>query len=422
MCSADCWIRAYDEVVTPEMILLGLVVFTALAFDFTNGFHDTANAMAASIATKALSPKAAVTLSAILNLVGAFLSIQVALTVTNAVIRIQNPDGTPREDLVADGGHALMLIILAGLVGAIVWNILTWLWGLPSSSSHALFGGLIGATMIGLGPSGVKWFGEGRELDGVVGKVILPGLFSPLIAGIVAAIGTWMVFRVTRGVSEQLVGRRFRWGQIGTASLLSLSHGTNDAQKTMGVITLALIASGIWTDTESIPFWVKFTCAVAIALGTYVGGWRIIRTMGKGLVEISPPQGMAAEASTAATVLVSSQMGMALSTTHVATGSILGSGVGRRDATIRWSVAGRMALAWLITIPSAGVVGAIVWLIGNALGPMSGPLVMFAILAVLTGWMYLRSRQEPIDPSNVNDDWEAEGPGVRQRPTEKAEN
>lgn len=413
---------AYDEIVilTPELVLLGLVVFTALAFDFTNGFHDTANAMAASIATKALTPKAAVTLSAILNLVGAFLSIQVALTVTNAVIKIQNPDGTPRADLISDGGHALMLIVLAGLVGAIVWNILTWLWGLPSSSSHALFGGLIGATIVGLGFSEVKWFGVGRELDGVVGKVILPALFSPLIAGIVAAIGTWTVFRVTRGVSEHLVGRRFRWGQIGTASLLSLSHGTNDAQKTMGVITLALIASGYWTDTASIPFWVKFACAVAIAAGTYIGGWRIIRTMGKGLVEISPPQGMAAEASTAATVLVSSQLGMALSTTHVATGSILGSGVGRRDATVRWSVAGRMALAWIITIPSSGVVGAVVWLIGNAFGPMSGPLVMFAILGVLTGWMYLRSRQEPIDPSNVNDDWEAEGPAARRGSSEKA--
>lgn len=412
---------SYDDHVTPEMLLLGLVVFTALAFDFTNGFHDTANAMAASIATKALTPKAAVTLSAILNLIGAFLSIQVALTVTNAVIRIQNPDGTPRADLIGDGGYALMIIILAGLVGAIVWNILTWLWGLPSSSSHALFGGLIGATMIGLGPSGVKWFGAGHELDGVVGKVILPGLFSPVIAGLVAATGTWAVFRITRGVNQHIVGTRFRWGQIGTASLLSLSHGTNDAQKTMGVITLALIASGVWTDTHSIPFWVKFTCAVAIALGTYIGGWRIIRTMGKGLVEISPPQGMAAESSTAATVLVSSQFGMALSTTHVATGSILGSGVARKDATVRWNVAGRMGLAWLITLPCAGAMGALVWLLGDMLGGYAGPVAMFAVLCALTGWMYLRSRQEPIDPSNVNDDWEAEGPAARKRSTEGAD-
>ncbi|HSN43696.1 MAG TPA: inorganic phosphate transporter, partial [Propionibacteriaceae bacterium] len=187
---------------TPEIVLLALVVVTALAFDFTNGFHDTANAMATSIATRALSPKAAVTLSALLNLVGAFLSVEVALTVTNAVVRIQNADGTPRSELVADGGHQLLLIILAGLVGAIAWNLLTWLFGLPSSSSHALFGGLVGSTIAGLGPDGVKWIGEGAKLDGVLGKVILPGLFSPVIAGVVAAAGTWLVFRVTRGVAR----------------------------------------------------------------------------------------------------------------------------------------------------------------------------------------------------------------------------
>ncbi|MDQ7993922.1 MAG: anion permease, partial [Propionicimonas sp.] len=223
---------------SPEFILLALVVVTALAFDFTNGFHDTANAMATSIATKALSPKAAVTLCAILNLVGAFLSVEVAITVTNAVIRIQNPDGTPIPEVTADGGSALLLILLSGLAGAIIWNILTWLWGLPSSSSHALFGGLIGATIAGLGVNGVKWIGEGYKLDGVVGKVILPGFVSPAIAIIVATIGTRLVFLATKGVAERYQETGFRWGQIGTASLLSLSHGTNDAQKTMGVITL----------------------------------------------------------------------------------------------------------------------------------------------------------------------------------------
>ncbi len=228
--------------VTPEFILLALVVITALAFDFTNGFHDTANAMATSIATKALSPKAAVTLSAILNLVGAFLSVEVAITVTNAVIRIQNADGTPKSELMADGGHGLLLILMAGLAGAIIWNILTWLWGLPSSSSHALFGGLVGATIAGMGWSGVKWVGEGAKLDGLVGKVVLPALFSPAIAILVAMVGTRLVFWITRGVAERYQESGFRWGQIGTASLLSLSHGTNDAQKTMGVITLALIA------------------------------------------------------------------------------------------------------------------------------------------------------------------------------------
>ena len=402
--------------VTPELVLLALVVVTALAFDFTNGFHDTANAMATSIATRALSPRAAVTLSALLNLVGAFLSVEVALTVTNAVVRIQNSDGTPRGELVADGGHQLLLIILAGLVGAIVWNLLTWLLGLPSSSSHALFGGLVGSTIAGLGPDGVKWIGDGTKLDGVVGKVILPGLFSPVIAGVIAATATWLVFRISRGVARSFLDRGFRWGQIGTASLVSLSHGTNDAQKTMGVITLALFASGTWTDTHSIPLWVKVACAVAIALGTYIGGWRIIRTMGKGLVEISPPQGMAAESASAAVILASSQLGFALSTTHVATGSILGSGLGRR-APVRWNVAGRMLLAWLITLPSAGLVGAVMYFVGSGLGLVAGPIAIFAILGALSTWIFVHSRREPIHPDNVNDEWEpvarAEEVGVR---------
>ncbi len=199
----------------------------------------------------------------------------------------------------------------------------------------------------------------------------------------------------------------FRWGQIGTASLVSLSHGTNDAQKTMGVITLALIASGSWVDTHAIPLWVKVACALAIALGTYLGGWRIIRTMGKGLVEISSPQGMAAEASSAAVILASSQLGFALSTTHVATGSILGSGLGRR-AEVRWSIAGRMGLAWLITLPCAGLVGAVMWYIGTLSAPWLGPIAIFMILVVLSLWMWLHSRIKPIGHHNVNDDWEPE--------------
>lgn len=391
--------------VSPELIVLALVVVTALAFDFTNGFHDTANAMATSIATKALKPKTAVTLSAILNLVGAFLSVEVALTVTNAVVNIQDGNGAPRPELIGDGGMALLMIILAGLVGAVVWNLLTWLLGLPSSSSHALFGGLIGATMAGLGASGVKWAGDGTKLDGVVGKVVLPGLMSPLIAIAVATVGTWLVYRITQGVADKYREGGFRWGQIGSASLVSLAHGTNDAQKTMGVITLALIATGIHTDLESVPFWVKLACAVFIALGTYLGGWRIIRTLGKGLVEISSPQGMAAESSSAAVILASSQMGFALSTTHVATGSILGSGVGKRGAKVNWSVAARMLLAWAITLPSAGLVGAAVWFVGNAIGGLLGAIVIFLILLAASAWMYLRSLKNRIDHRNVNDDW-----------------
>ncbi len=390
----------------PELAILVLTVIIALVFDFTNGFHDTANAMATSIATHALKPRVAVLLCAVLNLVGAFLSVEVALTVTNAIIRIQNPDGTPRAELMADGGHSLLLILLAGLAGAITWNVFTWLRGLPSSSSHAMFGGLIGATIAGVGVEGVKWVGTGAKLDGVVGKIILPGLASPVIAIIVASIGTWLVFRISRGVAGAFMENGFRWGQIGTASLVSLAHGANDAQKTMGVITLALIGAGVWTNTHEIPLWVKVACALSIALGTWLGGWRIIRTMGKGLVEISSPQGMAAEASSAAVILSSSQLGFALSTTHVATGSILGSGLGRRGAAVRWSMAGRMGLAWLITLPAAGLAGAAMWGIGKVLGPTWGPFTIVAILAGLGGWMWLSSRRRPVGHHNVNDDWE----------------
>ncbi|WP_041841185.1 inorganic phosphate transporter [Actinoplanes friuliensis] len=402
---------------TETSVILALVVITALGFDFTNGFHDTANAMATSIATRALKPKVAVALSGILNLVGAFLSVEVALTVTNAVVKIQNSNGTPKPELLVDGGSALLLIVLAGLVGGIVWNLLTWLLGLPSSSSHALFGGLIGASIAGLGWAGVNWNGDGSKLDGVIGKVILPALMSPVIAGVVAAAGTWLIYRVTVGVAKRFTENGFRWGQIGSASLVSLAHGTNDAQKTMGVITLALIAAGDWTDTKNIPFWVKAACALAIALGTYLGGWRIIRTLGKGLVEIAPPQGLAAESAAAAVILSSSHLGFALSTTHVATGSILGSGVGRPGAQVRWRVAGRMVAAWLITLPAAAIVGAVMWWVGNLLGGgLAGSLAIFVILLAAAVFMWLRSRRTPVDHNNVNDEWEGAPPADERVP------
>ena len=393
-------------VAVDPFILLLLVIVTALAFDFTNGFHDTANAMATSIATGALAPKVAVTLSAVLNLVGAFLSIQVALTVTNAVIKIQDESGGPDPALLEDGGSALLLIVLAGLIGGIIWNLLTWLLGLPSSSSHALFGGLIGSALAGLGLDGVNWAGDGSKLDGVVGKVILPALMSPVLAGVVAAIGTWLVFRVIGNLAGKKLDHRFRIGQIGSASLVSLAHGTNDAQKTMGVITLALIAAGGWSDTESVPFWVKLSCALAISLGTYIGGWRIIRTVGKGLVEITTPQGMAAESSSAAVILASSHLGFALSTTHVATGSILGSGVGRPGAQVRWRVALRMVIAWVITLPAAAFVGAVMWWIGNLVGGVAGGVVIAVILVAAASFMFVRSRLAPVTAGNVNDEWE----------------
>ncbi|ROQ03850.1 PiT family inorganic phosphate transporter [Rathayibacter sp. PhB93] len=395
-------------------ILLALVIVTALAFDFTNGFHDTANAMATSIATGALKPKVAVTLSAVLNLVGAFLSIEVALTVTNAVVKIQDSTGAPDPALLEGGGSALLLIVLAGLIGGIVWNLLTWLLGLPSSSSHALFGGLIGSALAGLGLNGVNWAGDGSKLDGVVGKVILPALMSPVLAGAVAAIGTWLVFRVIGNLADRRIHRGFRIGQIGSASLVSLAHGTNDAQKTMGVITLALIAAGGWSDTESVPFWVKLSCALAISLGTYIGGWRIIRTVGKGLVEIDTPQGMAAESASAAVILASSHLGFALSTTHVATGSILGSGVGRPGAQVRWRVALRMVTAWVITLPAAALMGAVMWWIGHLVGGAGGGVLMTAVLVAVAIFIYVRSRRDSIGAHNVNDEWSDAGSAAKQ--------
>jgi PiT family inorganic phosphate transporter len=396
-------------------VILALVVVAALGFDFTNGFHDTANAMATSIATGALRPKTAVLLAGVLNLVGAFLSVQVALTVTNAVVKIQNSNGTPRPDLLTNGGSALLLIVLAGLIGGIFWNLLTWLLGLPSSSSHALFGGLIGATIVGLGWAGVNWNGDGSKLDGVVGKVLLPAVLSPVIAGVVAAAGTWLIYKVIVGVAARFTDQGFRWGQIGSASLVSLAHGTNDAQKTMGVITLALIAAGDWTDTKTIPFWVKVTCALAIGLGTYLGGWRIIRTLGKGLVEIAPPQGLAAQSASAAVILASSHLGFALSTTHVATGSILGAGVGKPDGQVRWRVAGRLIAAWLITLPAAAVVGAAMWWIGHLIGGLAGAIVIFAMLVASAVGVYVHSRKAPIDHHNVNSDWDPLSPPQDER-------
>jgi PiT family inorganic phosphate transporter len=404
-------------VAVDPFVLLLLVIVTALAFDFTNGFHDTANAMATSIATGALSPKVAVTLSAILNLVGAFLSIEVALTVTNAVVRLQDESGGPDPALLEGGGSALLLIVLAGLIGGIIWNLLTWLLGLPSSSSHALFGGLIGSTLAGLGVDGVNWAGDGSKLDGVVGKVILPALMSPVVAGVVAAVGTWLVFRVIGNLAGRRLDHGFRIGQIGSASLVSLAHGTNDAQKTMGVITLALIAAGGWSDTESVPFWVKISCALAISLGTYIGGWRIIRTVGKGLVEITTPQGMAAESSSAAVILASSHLGFALSTTHVATGSILGSGVGRPGAQVRWRVALRMVIAWVITLPAAALVGAAMWWIGSLAGGAVGGILMFVVLIAVATVIYIRSRRSSVGAHNVNDEWQD-----ARRPVEQSTN
>ena len=395
---------ADNFLVTTELIILVIVVLTALAFDFTNGFHDTGNAMATSIATGALKTKTAVALSASLNLVGAFLSVEVARSVGNGIVNLDRID-------VTSNGSALMLIVFTGLVGGILWNVLTWLLGLPSSSSHALFGGLIGSALVAIGFDGVQWMG-------VLSKIIVPAVLSPVIAAIVSATGTWLVYRIAAPVADERKHSGFRKGQVATASLMSLAHGTNDAQKTMGVIFLALVASGSLKSDDAIPLWVKAACALAIALGTYLGGWRIIRTLGKGIVEVDTPQGVAADGASAAIILTSSHFGMALSTTHVASGSILGSGLGRKGAEVRWSVAGRMVVAWLITLPAAAIVGALTWLIGTGMNKLTGTqfvgeMTVFALLVIFCFWMWRHSQKDNIDASNVAGDWdEKEGAAV----------
>jgi len=241
---------------------------------------------------------------------------------------------------------------------------------------------------------------------GLVSKVILPAALSPVIAGLVAALGTWLLYRISRSLTQASRSHGFRTGQVGSACMVSLAHGTNDAQKTMGVITLALIANGTLAAGATAPFWVILSCAIAISLGTYIGGWRVIRTLGKGLVEIESPQGMAAESSSAAIILLSASFGYSLSTTHVATGSIIGTGVGKKGADVRWGVAGRMASAWLLTLPCSALVGAGAYALANAIGGSAGVIVDLLLLVALAGLIYWRSRSSKVDHSNVNAEWE----------------
>src|ERR1700685_1604564 len=272
---------ARDALRVSNDVVLALVVVTALCFDFTNGFHDTGNAMATSIATHALGPRTAVALSGVLNLIGAFLSLAVAATIASGLV---------------DTSKVTLTVVAAGLAGGIIWNLLTWLLGIPSSSSHALIGGVVGSTMAAAGGSAVLW-------HGLISKVVLPAVLSPIIAAFVAACGTWLLDRITRSLTDGARKHGFRIGQIGSACVVSLAHGTNDAQKTMGVITLALIANGTVAKGSNAPVWVITCCALAIAAGTYIGGWRVIRTLGKGLVEIESPPGMGAESAPAARTL-----------------------------------------------------------------------------------------------------------------------
>ena len=363
------------------LVVVVLVIVTALTFDFTNGFHDTANAMATSIATGALKPKTAVIAAGTLNLIGAFLSTEVAKTISGGIINEQQVTISAA-------------FIFAGLVGAIIWNLITWLVGLPSSSSHALFGGLVGAVIVGAGVEGVNF-------AAVLTKVLIPALVSPVVAGLAAFCAVKLIFFVVRKMSESQVESGFRHGQTVTACLVALSHGTNDAQKTMGIITLTLIAVGFQPSGTGPELWVVAICGLAIALGTYMGGWRVIRTLGKGLTEISTPQGFAAEAASATTILVSSHMGFALSTTQVCSGSIIGTGLGKKGSKVNWGVAGKMLIAWIVTFPAAGIVGALACALAKT--SVWGTVAVAFIACAVAFIIWCLSRRNPINSANVNE-------------------
>ncbi|MFJ1575547.1 anion permease [Streptomyces sp. NPDC088182] len=360
-------------------LLLAIVIVTALVFDFTNGFHDTANAMATTISTGALKPKIAVGMSAVLNLVGAFLSVEVAKTISGGLI---NEQGIRTE------------VIFAALVGAILWNLFTWLLGLPSSSSHALFGGLIGATLMSVGASGVNG-------GVVITKVLIPALAAPVVAGLAALLATRLTYRIGRRTDDKATAKGYRAGQIASAGLVSLAHGTNDAQKTMGVITLALVTGGVLAPGSNPPMWVIVSAGVAIALGTYLGGWRIIRTMGTGLTDLRPQQGFAAQTSAATVILASSHLGFSLSTTQSCSGAVMGAGLGRKGGVVRWSTASRMFIAWGLTLPAAGLVAAgAEFLTGQGTW---GVAVVAVLLVAISGAIWLASRRRPVDHTNVNE-------------------
>ena len=300
-------------------VVLVIVVATALAFDFTNGFHDTANAVATSISTRAMGPRSAVAMAAVLNFVGAFLSLAVAATIASGIV---------------EAGVITPQIVFAGLIGAIAWNLATWYFGLPSSSSHALIGGVVGSTLAAVGTSGVQF-------EGLLDKVVIPALVAPVLALVTAGLGILIIYRIVGRQHPGTVSRGFRLGQIVSGGLLSLAHGTNDAQKTMGIIMLALVANGNLPADAAIPTWVVVSAASAIALGTYVGGWRIIKTMGTRIIKMDPAQGFASQAVGAAVILSASHVGFPLSTTHVSSGAIMGTGAAKRVSAVRWGEIGR---------------------------------------------------------------------------------
>jgi PiT family inorganic phosphate transporter len=350
-------------------VVLVIVVAAALAFDFTNGFHDTANVVATSISTRALPPRLAVLLAAILNFVGAFISLEVAATVAKGIVN---------ADLITP------TIVFAGLIGAISWNLITWYFGLPSSSSHALIGGVVGSALVAEGTAAVNG-------EGILEKVVIPGLVAPVLAFFIAGLSIVLVYRIIARQRPASVTRGFRFGQVISGGMLALSHGTNDAQKTMGIITLALIAHGdISSNDFHVPTWVVISAATAIALGTYAGGWRIIRTLGTRIIKMDPAQGYAAQGSGAAVILASSHFGYPLSTTQTISGAVIGAGAAKRLSAVRWGVAGNIVVAWILTLPAAGAIGGLTYGITRifgtgALGPMVVSVLAIALIAGVLG-------------------------------------
>jgi len=315
--------------------LLAAVIVVGLAFDFTNGFHDTANYVATWVGTRAVTPRLAVAISAAANLAGAFATTAVAKTVGKGII---------------DTGLATEKTVLAALFGAIIWNLFTWWLGLPSSSTHALIGGLVGAALVQSGSRGVQW-------HGIWEKVALPALASPVIGFAGAFLLMVIIYRVFFGVSPGVAHRGFRLGQLASGTWVAFTHGANDAQKTMGVIALALYANGSISHVY-IPTWVKIAAGLTIAAGTYAGGWRIIRTLGQRIYKLQPEHGFAAQMSAGTTLWLGTHYGFPISTTHVVTGSVMGAGATRRVSAVRWGVAGNIAFAWVLTLPAAGLVAA----------------------------------------------------------------
>jgi inorganic phosphate transporter, PiT family len=351
--------------------LLVLVVGTALAFDFTNGFHDTANVVATSISTRAMSPRLAVGYAALLNFAGAFISIAVAATIAQDVVSVTAITPT---------------VVFAGLIGAITWNLITWYFGLPSSSSHALIGGVVGAAFAEGGADAVLG-------GGVLGKVLIPALVAPVLALLIGAVAIVICYRVVGRLRPGPVTNGYRLGQIASGGLLALAHGTNDAQKTMGVITLALIANGTLAPGSNPPTWVIVSAASAIALGTYSGGWRIIRTVGMRIIKMDPAQGFSAQGAGAAVILASSHFGFPLSTTHVINGGVMGAGAGKRISAVRWGVAGNIVVAWLLTLPAAAAFGAVAYGVTRIFGTGSvGPAIVAALALLATAAFARRVR------------------------------